>query len=317
MTSGERCELTYDGKVPVERVVALARAAKLREVARFGGAETDSWTNKLILGDNLGVLKALLELKWLGKLRNADGTEGARLIYIDPPYATQKNFGAYHDGLVGVKYLEWLRQRLILLRELLAENGSIYVHLDYRKGHYVKVLLDEVFGEANFINEIVWHDARWTKVSDRFQRMHSVIFWYRKGERHIYNPQYKPYAAASQLAHAREGFIRRGTAKVAPDARGVAADDVWTDKLAGNAAERVGYPTQKPEALLGRVIAASSNPGDLVLDCFSGSGTTAVVAAKLGRRWVMVDASRQAIEIQGKRLMRLQSAPAFTLYSTD
>ena len=154
-------ELVYFGKEREEDVIADTMAVPLQPVRTFGKVG-DTWNNLLILGDNLQVLKRLLEEKNAGKLVNSDGTPGVRLVYIDPPFATQREFRgtqdqkAYMDKIVGAQFLEFLRKRLILLRELLASNGSIYVHLDSRKVHYVKVLMDEIFGEERFQSEIIW-----------------------------------------------------------------------------------------------------------------------------------------------------------------
>ena len=135
-------------------------AVPLQKVKVFGDVKDDEWHNMLIFGDNLQVLKTLLKMKEEGKLKNADGTKGVRLIYIDPPFGTgdiygRNNVGAYSAKLMGAKYLEWLRQRIILLKELLSDDGSFYMRIDYHFGHYMKVLLDEIFGKENFRNEII------------------------------------------------------------------------------------------------------------------------------------------------------------------
>lgn len=126
----------------------------MQEDRRFAGATTSEWTNMLIFGDNLQVLKSLIEMKRAGKLKNADGTEGVRLIYIDPPFASKQDFTndekAYSDKMKGAEFLEWLRKRLILLKEIMSVDGSIFVHLDWHKSHYMKVLMDEIFGRGEF-----------------------------------------------------------------------------------------------------------------------------------------------------------------------
>jgi 16S rRNA G966 N2-methylase RsmD len=157
-------ELSYHNKQTAEAILADVDPVPLQEVSNFNTpADYSGWQNKLIFGDNLQVLKRLIEDKKNGKLKNADGTDGVRLVYIDPPFSTRKDFKvtgadqkAYQDKVAGAEFLEWLRRRLILLKELLADNGSIYVHLDYRKYHYVKVLMDEIFSESSFKNDIVW-----------------------------------------------------------------------------------------------------------------------------------------------------------------
>lgn len=153
-------ELVYRAKRRTEDVIADALAVPLQSVSTFGADGAD-WQNMLILGDNLQVLKRLLEDKKAGKLCNADGTPGVRLVYIDPPFATQQEFHgtqdqkAYRDKVLGAEFVEFLRQRFILLHELLATDGSLFLHADYRKVHYLKVILDEIFDEPNFRNEII------------------------------------------------------------------------------------------------------------------------------------------------------------------
>ena len=155
-------ELVYADKEREVDILADTMAVPLQKVKIFRNGRGDSgWHNMLIFGDNLQVLKTLLQMKQEGRLKNADGTPGVRLVYIDPPFATKQEFRgsqdqkAYQDKIAGARFLEFLRKRLVFLRELLSENGSIYVHLDYKKGHYVKVLLDEIFGEQNLRNEII------------------------------------------------------------------------------------------------------------------------------------------------------------------
>ena len=153
-------ELVYHGKEREEDIIANTLAVPLQKIRTFG-KNGDGWHNKLIFGDNLQVMKSLLEMKRAGELCNADGTPGVRLVYIDPPFATKRDFSgkqeerAYQDKIVGARFIEFLRRRLILLREILADDGSIYVHLDTKKSHYMKAIMDEVFGEEKFQNEIV------------------------------------------------------------------------------------------------------------------------------------------------------------------
>ena len=153
-------ELIYKGKQREEDILAETLSVPFQPIKQFGKMEKDSWNNMLIFGDNLQALKHLLKQKQNGKLKNADGTDGIRLVYIAPPFGTgdiydAKGVPAYSAKLQGVKFIDFLRKRLILLRELLADDGSIYVRIDYHFGHYVKVIMDEVFGKNNFRNEIV------------------------------------------------------------------------------------------------------------------------------------------------------------------
>lgn len=153
----------------------------------------------LIFGDNLQVMKSLLEMKKAGKLCNADGTPGVRLVYIDPPFATKQDFAgtqdqkAYQDKIAGGQFLEFLRRRLVLIRELLSEDGALYLHMDWRKVHYIKVLCDEIFTEMRFRNEVVWHYRRWSASGDQFQRQHESLLIYSKSGKTIFNTLYEPY----------------------------------------------------------------------------------------------------------------------------
>ncbi|MEW6110085.1 MAG: site-specific DNA-methyltransferase [Nitrospirota bacterium] len=289
-----------------------------------GFSEKNGWTNMLIFGDNLQVLKTLLQMKEKGKLKNADGTPGVRLVYIDPPFATKQEFRgsqdqkAYQDKIAGARFLEFLRKRLIFLRELLSEDGSIYVHLDWKKGHYVKTLLDEIMGEQNFKREIIWTlkgAAGYKSLANSFVRGHDTILYYSKSENPVFNKEYLPYSEEQLKRFTEDGDGRRFKTitkdKVIylDEAKGVPITDVWTDiasfQTVVNSPEITGYPTQKPEALLTRVIKASSNPGDLVLDVFSGSGTSCAVSEKLGRRWIGVDCGKLAIYTMQKRLLNI------------
>ena len=325
-------ELVYNGKENEEQILADTMAVPFQEVSTFGQNGVD-WHNKLIFGDNLQAMKTLLQMKADGKLVNADGTPGVRLIYIDPPFSTRRDFKgsqdqkAYQDKIAGAEFLEFLRKRLVLMRDLLSSDGSIYLHLDWKKCHYAKVLMDEIFGEGHMFNENIWHYNRWTAASDKYQQMHDTIFWYAKSNsNYIYNRQYKPYSKSSLEAHEKQGYIQRGSFKSVPNPLGVAADDVWNiQHIAGISSERIDFPTQKPERLLERVIRGSSNEGDIILDAFAGSGTTVSVAEKLKRRWIAIDIGKLAIYTIQKRMLTLQknigntgeplAAKSFTLYN--
>ena len=364
MIPSKEYELTYADKereediladtmaVPLQKIknfrngeMAQGTVPDLRSEARRIGTVPDEWTNMLIFGDNLQVLKTLLQMKQEGKLKNADGTPGVRLVYIDPPFATRQEFRgsqdqkAYQDKIAGARFLEFLRKRLVFLRDLLSEDGSIYVHLDWKKGHYVKVLMDEVFGENHFRNNLVWHYRRWSAPSDSFQNMHDTILFYGKSLDPLFNkvttkpteihqkklekgwdqnvvpiggirqPQLIVYDQLKVDEAVKSGRLdlSKFARIVKKEGKEVLASDVFTDidYINSQALERTPYPTQKPEALLDRIIKASSNPGDLVLDCFAGSGTTLAVAEKLGRRWVGVDCGKLAIYTMQKRLLNI------------
>lgn len=170
-------ELVYHGKKREEDIIANTLAVPLQKVRTFG-KNGDGWHNKLIFGDNLQVMKSLLEMKRSGQLSNADGTQGVRLVYIDPPFATKRDFAgkqeerAYQDKVQGAAFVEFIRRRLVLIRELLADDGSVFIHLDQKKSHYVKVVADEVFGEHNFRNVIVWRNTNSHSKAATFGRIH-------------------------------------------------------------------------------------------------------------------------------------------------
>lgn len=258
----------------------------------------------LIEGDNAAALSALHETH----------REAFALVYLDPPFFTQRahlvagtSTTAFDDRWVDrAAYLESLGERLALARELLAPHGSIVVHVDPRTSHYVKVLCDEIFGEDAFASEIVWRYRRWPSPTPNFQRVHDVLLRYRKDPSVAprWNPLFEPLAASTratwgtrkQRAVVAENGRRARSSKTEEETRGVPMGDVWDiGVIAPVARERTGYPTQKPKALLERIVAALSSEGDWVLDPYAGSGTTLAVAARLGRRFVGIDASPVAI----------------------
>ena len=173
------CELVYHGKEREEDIVANTLAVPLQKVRTFG-KNGEGWHNKLIFGDNLQVMKSLIAMKKGGQLCNADGSPGVRLIYIDPPFATKQEFRgtqdqkAYGDKIAGATFIEFLRRRLVLLRELLADNGSVYVHLDTRKSHYLKILMDEIFGEAHFKTEVIWYYRKYQMRATRTYQFNMI-----------------------------------------------------------------------------------------------------------------------------------------------
>lgn len=196
---GKEYRLEYTGKMKREEVLARTPAAPWQPVRSFCAERPhpDGWRNLLVWGDNLLALRELLADQ---QGPNRFGTRGKiRLIYIDPPFATRQDFmkdkeKAYRDKVLGAQFIEFLRRRLILLRELLAEDGSIYVHLDTKKGHYIKAVLDEVFGEENFQNEIIWRRSTSHADAQKFGQIHDALFLYTKSDRYIWNTQYRPYS---------------------------------------------------------------------------------------------------------------------------
>lgn len=183
-------ELVYHGKDREEDIIANTLAVPLQAVRTFNKNGV-LWDNKLVFGDNLQAMKTLLEMKRRGELCNADGTPGVRLVYIDPPFATMRDFSgtdderAYQDKIGGAQFVEFLRRRLLLLRELLSDDGAIYVHLDQKKVHYIKVVMDEIFGEGRLRNEVIWHYKFRMMDSDRkFNKKHDTILFYAKSDAH-------------------------------------------------------------------------------------------------------------------------------------
>lgn len=326
----QETELIYAGKTRDVDVLTETMAVPLQKVKVFGEIKDDEWHSMLIFGDNLQVLKTLLKMKEKGKLRNADGTKGVRLIYIDPPFATKQEFRAkngekaYQDKIIGARFLEWLRKRLILMRELLTDDGSIYVHLDWKMGHYVKVLMDEIFGQENFLNEVIWFYKGTTNSPDMFARKHDVIYLYVKNRgSHLFNADdvrlpYKDLSAYKKDVDGRWYKQWTKEKKYYPPQKLVKGEwvllgkyryDVWDDipsMATSHGEEYLGFPTQKKESLLEIIIKASSNEGDIVIDAFAGSGTTGAVAEKLGRRWIMIDSSKFAIYTMIKRMLNLK-----------
>ncbi len=319
----KEAELSYAGKKERGRILNDTLGVPLQTLKRFGEAEDGAWTNRLIFGENLQVLKTLLDMKQRGELLNADGTPGFRVCYIDPPFATRREFRgsqgqrAYRDKIDEAEFIEFLRQRLIFVHELLAEDGTLYVHLDPKKGHYVKVVLDEIFGPNNFRNEIVWwYYNKMQGNVNRFASNHDCIYVYGKGPHALFSPvQEQRDVKASLIKRVWDGDSNKLVNAKDEDGKVIyiekddkRVDDVWRLSMLQPAdrTEKVDFPTQKPESLLSIALAASSNPGDLVLDCFVGSGTTATAAERLGRRWVAVDCGKLSIYTTQRRLLSLK-----------
>jgi len=386
-------ELIWDGKygatgkrtaplrvaLPFQTVETVNESAQERQRSLFSTeSEGTGWRNRLIWGDKKYVLPALLD-EFAGQVD---------LIYIDPPFGTGQDFSlpievngedfekepsmievkAYRDtwGRGLDSYLEWFFEMSLHLRELLAETGSLYVHLDTGLSHYVKSVLDEVFGAANYRNEIVWKRTSGHSDAKGYGRAHDVMLFYAMSAQSTWNEptqaydesyveqyyRYKDddgrrfmsadlgaaglkgggydyewrgvrrvwrcpittmerYEAEDRIFYTRNGIPR--LKRYLNEARGLPAQDLWADveSLRSWHGERVGYPTQKPEPLLQRIVEASSNEGDLVLDCVGGSGTSAVVAEKLQRRWIACDIGRFAIHTTRKRLLGIPDVRPF------
>jgi site-specific DNA-methyltransferase (adenine-specific)/adenine-specific DNA-methyltransferase len=352
-----------------------------------GGRQIKGWANKLIWGDNKLILSSL---KAGALRRQIEDAGGLKLIYIDPPFDVGADFSmdieiggetfhkepnlleqiAYRDtwGRGADSFISMIYERLILMRDLMREEASIYVHLDYRMLHYVRVAMDEIFGAERFLNQIVWKRTSAHSSAKRYGPIHDALLFYSKSNSPVWNQVYQAYEAGyvdefythrdpdgrrwtrsdltgAGVRNGETGEPWRGiniTAKgrhwftstaeldrldeagkihwpAADDSMprlkryldeqpGIPLQDVWTDinPIHNMGSQRVGYPTQKPEPLIERVIRASSNEGDLVADFFCGSGTTAAVAEKLGRKWIATDLGKFGIHTTRKRLIQVQ-----------
>jgi adenine-specific DNA-methyltransferase len=354
--------LVYEGKRP-ESAILATRPAQVVQLWCNPQQPGDTNRNQLYFGDNLPILAHLLQ--------NPMVRGQVRLVYIDPPFATKSIFqsrsqtDAYSDLLSGAHYIEFLRQRLVLLRELLADDGSIYVHLDENMAFYIKVIMDEVFGAQNYRNWITrkkCNPKNYTRKT--YGNISDFILFYSKSACYVWNRPFEhwtPERAQKEYQYVEDGSGRRykkvplhapgvrngetgqpwrgikpppgkhwqfpprvldemdqrGEVYWSPNANprrkiylddsdGVPVQDIWLDfRDAHNQnIEITGYPTEKNPNLLKRIIDASSNPGDLVLDCFAGSGTTLAVASQLGRRWIGVDSSVSAIAATLRRFVK-------------
>lgn len=356
-------ELIYRIKEREEDILAETMAVPFQPVKQFGKIKEGEWHNQLIFGDNLQVLKHIKKLQDAGKM------EKIKLVFIDPPFGTgdiydAKGAPAYSAALQGAEFLEFLRKRLVLLREILADDGSIYVRMDYHFGHYLKVLIDELFDKNNFRNEIIVNRRKKSaQETNRFNVSTEVLFFYTKSnnftfhkgsrsricsfcgaekapewhimissgirrppERMILGKKMLPprgfhwtYSQENIDRMTKEGRIRINESgsyvslegnkiKGMPEylqAENIPIDASWADLYGYTSKWK--YPTENAEEILQRVIESSSDEGDLVLDCFAGSGTTGAVAEKLGRRWIMIDCGKLAVYTIIKRLYSLKA----------
>jgi adenine-specific DNA-methyltransferase len=363
-TTVDRIVLPFQSLEVVE-TINESRATREKEKGTMFRQDPNSmdveWRNKLIWGDNKYVMSALLE-QYAGKID---------LIYIDPPFATGANFSttveigdnevevtkeasaieelAYRDtwGKGLDSFLQMIYDRLVLMRELLSDKGSIYIHLDWRTNSHAKLLCDEIFGAKYFRNEIIWHYQTYQgQVKNYFPRKHDTILFYTKSENWNFNllkdenvektidfTRWNDYLNENneitggnypKTDSRFDGYIKRfikenhrnpGPKDVIIRLEGNTIDSVWDIKAVDPKAkeERLGYPTQKPEALLERILKASSKEGDLVADFFCGSGTTAAVAEKMGRRWITSDLGRYAIHTARKRFLEIEGCKPFEI----
>jgi len=312
--------IEYAGKRPESVILAQAaivgEAAPLQVVRNFGDSSDTTWRNMIVQGDNLQFLKTcylnhdpLIKDKVKGKIK---------LIYIDPPFGTGDEYGgrngemSYSAKTMGAEFIEILRERLIYLRELLSDDGAIFIRLDYHFGHYIKVITDEIFGKTNFLNEIVINrtNKQWEGVK-KFNTATDSLFIYSKTSNYNFETVYKKRGKDVKWINAHSPGIRYPRERVfnkkiyvPPDGRHWTFNqNTWTD-IPGYTST-TNYPTENSEQVLERVIFSFSSNDDLVLDCFAGSGTTAAVAEKLGRRWIMCDFGKHAIYTMQKRIWNI------------
>ncbi len=305
-------ELRWTGKRPFTGTPYYP--AQLKESY---GDDVDGWRNKIYWGDNLQVMSHLLK-NFRGKVN---------LIYIDPPFDSKADYKKkielrgksaqtdsttfeekqYGDIWTNDEYLQFMYERLILCRELLADNGSIYLHCDWHRNSYIRAIMDELFGPTNFKNEIAWCYTGPAQSSKNFPRKHDTILFY-SGSNSVFNPQYISHKSGVHNTGKLFGNTEENEElKAELEAQGKKLEDWWIDIWSCDRYrnEMLNYPTQKPEALLERIIKASSNPGDIVFDCFMGSGTTQAVAMKLGRRFIGADINLGAVQTTTKRLLKV------------
>lgn len=265
--------------------------------------------NKLILGDNLEILKNL-------------DSESVDLVYIDPPFFSNRNYEviwgdsgevrSFQDRFAGgiEHYIAWLKERVQEIHRVLKPTGSMFLHCDWHANSYIRVyILDKIFGTANFRNEIIWCYTRPSASKKQLPRVHDNIYWYSKSEKLMtyFDEVRLPYSGES-LARSNRGVgiksvmgTKEGSDRL--NQIGKLPESYWQiPMIQGNGSERIGYPTQKPEKLLERIIKMASKEGDLVMDCFVGGGTTVAVADKLNRKWIGIDQSVQAVKVTEYRL---------------
>ena len=339
--------LVYKGKTRKEDIIAGTPIAPFQKVRSFNSDNPfdDDWRNMLIFGDNLLALKTLYDDQ---RNENRYKTKNRiKLIYIDPPFATKQDFmkdreKAYRDKIIGAQFIEFLRKRLILMREILADDGSIYVHLDWKKGHYIKAIMDEIFGEHNFLNHISWCYKEREIATRQYNQKQDYILFYSKNKSSEYTFNYQDITLEYSIGtlgkytlideNGRKFQIRgkggdyTGKQGLSLEIEekypelvyrdyldkkiGILPRDWWADISFVNRAgteRRItnAYPTQKPEQLLERVLKASSKENDIILDAFAGSGTTLAVTEKLNRRWIGMDCGKLAIYTIQKRMLNL------------
>ena len=309
-------ELRWTGKRPYRSTQYYP--AQLRESY---GEEQNGWINKIFWGDNLQVMSHLLK-EYRGKID---------LIYIDPPFDSKadykrkievKNVGKttsdsssfeekqYGDIWTNDEYLQFMYERFTIMRDLLSETGCIYVHCDWHKVHHLRLIMDEVFGQDNFRNEIIWWYLWGGRGKTQWNSKHDNLLFYSKSGKWTFNYMdvlddhtLMTEGSKNRLNYAGAMVTTKSESSEIPEDKVLPSDTWYIATINAMAKEKANYPTQKPEKLLEKIIMASSNPGDLVFDCFMGSGTTQAVAMKLGRRFIGADINLGAVQTTTKRLL--------------
>lgn len=324
-------ELHWTGKRPYTSTQYYP--AQLKE--SFGKPK-DGWMNKIFWGDNLQVMSHMLR-EYRGRID---------LVYIDPPFDSKADYKKeikmknskikgdslifeekqYGDIWLNDEYIQFMYERITILKELMSENATIYVHCDWHRNHIIRFLLDEIFGADNFQNEIVWCYTGASQTKSKFTQKHDTVIAYKKGAKATFNwedvliPYSEETIARTNRGAGDSGLYGDNDAEEKHKNRlskgGKIPEDWWTDinRLQGNGLEKLNYPTQKPESLLERIIKASSNEGDIVFDCFMGSGTTQNVAMRLGRKFIGADINLGAVQTTTKRIIRTMAELDDTKY---
>jgi DNA modification methylase len=311
--------LNWNGKnLPSPQAASLVLDSIIFPLGSSGKEKTPQ--NHLYLGDNLSIMAALLP-EYEGRID---------LIYADPPFYTNRKYPArigrgensrkpnewmlaegYHDHWNNLDdYLSFLYPRLALMHRLLSPNGTFYLHLDWHADAYARLLLDEIYGADHLLNVIAWVYHGPSPIRSAFNRKHDTLLVYTKGGNYTFNADAVRVPYDDSTVKTFASSPKAGFGKIPDLKRGKVPEDWWYFPVVARLHnERTGYPTQKPEALIKRIVLASSNPGDLVADFFSGAGTTPLVAAQNGRRFIATDETLRAIHTTKARLVRLPSPP--------
>lgn len=338
LSSGTRIGLqTNELVLPRKDVSGFFRGQVPNIPNAFNAAlDGESWMNRLVYGDNLLTMQALLAGDPQTGLPSLRGK--VDLIYIDPPFDSKADYRtkvklpgvdlqqkptvveqfAYADTWEEgtISYLRMIYPRLVLMKELLSDRGSIYVHIDWHVGHYVKMILDDIFGKASFRNEIIWWYLWGGRGKTQWNSKHDTILFYSKSDKWTFN--YKDVlddhnlmteGSKNRLNYKGAMVTTKSNTSEIPDDKVLPSDTWYIATINAMSKEKLNYATQKPEALLKRIIKASSNEGDLVCDFFGGSGTTAAVAERLGRRWITCDIGKPASLVMRKRFIDQEVNP--------